>query len=86
MSLRLFLAALVSAFALLGTASAVPATAASTGPAVAARHACTQTSTHHCIRGGEFCPRASYHHSGWDAAGRRYVCKGNRSHPHWMKP
>ncbi|GAA1515232.1 hypothetical protein GCM10009788_19510 [Nocardioides humi] len=28
----------------------------------------------------------SYGRSGWDAKGRRYVCKGNRSHPHWMRP
>lgn len=46
---------------------------------------CTMTSTHHCIRGGEFCPKSAYGHVGYDASGRRYVCKGNRAHPHWMK-
>jgi hypothetical protein len=50
------------------------------------RHACTRTSSGKCIRGGQFCPRSKYRKSGWDAKGRRYVCKGDRSHPHWMKP
>ena len=54
--------------------------------ALRATHACTRTSTHKCIRGGEFCPASKYHKSGWDAKGRRYVCKGSRSHPHWEKP
>jgi hypothetical protein len=49
-------------------------------------HRCTHTSSGSCIRGGEFCPQADYGHSGWDAKGRRYVCKGNHTHPHWMKP
>ena len=49
-------------------------------------HKCTRTSSGSCILGGEFCPRADYGHSGWDAKGRRYVCKGNRTHPHWEKP
>ncbi|MEZ0580405.1 hypothetical protein [Nocardioides sp. MH1] len=49
-------------------------------------HHCTRTSSGSCIRGGEFCPQASYGHSGWDARGRRYVCKGDRTHPHWMRP
>ena len=48
--------------------------------------ACTKTSSGTCIRGGQFCPQASFGRSGWDAAGRRYVCKGDRSHPHWMRP
>ena len=47
---------------------------------------CTKTSSGTCIKGGQFCPQASYNHSGWDAKGRRYVCKGDRSHPHWMRP
>lgn len=46
---------------------------------------CTKTSTGKCIRGGQFCPRASYGRAGYDAKGRRYVCKGNRKHPHWMR-
>ncbi len=47
---------------------------------------CTKTSSGTCIRGGQFCPQASYNRNGWDAMGRRYVCKGDRQHPHWMKP
>ncbi|MGZ4465073.1 MAG: hypothetical protein ACXVW0_06935 [Nocardioides sp.] len=54
--------------------------------AVDRHHACTHTSSGSCIRGGEFCPQASYGHSGWDARGRRYVCKGDHTHPHWMLP
>lgn len=48
--------------------------------------ACTKTSSGKCIRGGQFCPKAKYNKSGYDVKGRRYVCKGNRTHPHWMKP
>ncbi|MFC6044511.1 hypothetical protein ACFP8W_11775 [Nocardioides hankookensis] len=47
---------------------------------------CTHTSSGSCIRGGQFCPQSKYGRSGWDAQGRRYVCKGSRSHPHWMRP
>jgi hypothetical protein len=61
------------------------ATAAS-AHAAKAHHACTKTSTHHCIQGGEFCPQAKYGKSGWNASGKRYVCKGNHTHPHWMLP
>jgi hypothetical protein len=68
-------------------------TAGFTGTAVAvdsgaafAKHSCTKTSTHHCIKGGQFCPKAKYKKSGWDAKGRRYVCKGDHDHPHWKKP
>jgi hypothetical protein len=68
-----------------GTATAAP-TAAAHSVVSLDRHACTRTSTGHCIRGGEFCPRSKYGRSGWDARGRRYVCKGNRAHPHWMLP
>jgi len=53
---------------------------------VAARHTCTHTSSGSCIRGGEFCPQSKYRQSGWDARGRRYVCKGDHTHPHWMLP
>jgi hypothetical protein len=49
-------------------------------------HACTRTSSGSCIRGGEFCPQASYGDSGWDANGHRWVCKGNHSRPHWERP
>ncbi|MCW2785546.1 MAG: hypothetical protein JWP74_2063 [Marmoricola sp.] len=48
--------------------------------------ACTKTSSGKCIRGGEFCPKAKYNKNGYDSKGRRYVCKGSRSHPHWEKP
>jgi hypothetical protein len=51
-----------------------------------AKHRCTHTSSGTCIRGGQFCPKAKYGQSGWDAYNRRYVCKGNHTHPHWMKP
>ncbi|HEX4472317.1 MAG TPA: hypothetical protein VH085_10125 [Nocardioides sp.] len=73
-----------------GTAVAAPATSAHGHThavwSVDRHHKCTRTSSGTCIRGGEFCPRASYGHSGWDAKGRRYVCKGNHQHPHWEKP
>jgi predicted secreted protein len=49
-------------------------------------HACTRTSSGTCIQGGEFCPQAKYGQSGWDAQGRRYVCKGSTVHPHWEIP
>jgi hypothetical protein len=51
-----------------------------------ARHACTKTSTGHCIAGGQFCPQAAHGHAGNDSHGRKYVCKGNHTHPHWMLP
>ncbi len=51
-----------------------------------AKHACTKTSSGTCIQGGEFCPKASYGTSGWDANGRRYVCTGSTTHPHWELP
>lgn len=46
-------------------------------------HACTQTPSGACIKGGQFCKKALYGQSGWDASGTRYVCEGSRSHPHW---
>lgn len=48
-----------------------------------ASHSCTRTSTGSCIRGGEFCPQASYGHTGYDAGGRAWTCTGDRTHPHW---
>jgi hypothetical protein len=48
-------------------------------------HACTRTSKGTCIKGGQFCPQAKYGKNGWDASGRRYVCKGDHTHPHWLK-
>jgi hypothetical protein len=52
----------------------------------AARTACTTTSSGSCIRGGQFCPKAKYGQSGYDASGTRYVCSGDSSHPHWLAP
>jgi hypothetical protein len=53
---------------------------------ISARHACTRTSSGTCIKGGQFCPKAKKGKSGWDAQGRRYVCRGAGSHPHWRVP
>lgn len=63
-----------------------PAQAVTAPASAVVGHACTHTSSGSCIRGGQFCPQASYGHSGYDAKGRRYVCKGDHTHPHWMKP
>jgi hypothetical protein len=85
MTLRLGL----SAGALVLTSALLPATAVAAPAHVAVtaqHHTCTRTSSGKCIRGGEFCPQAKYHKSGWDAKGRRYVCKGSHTHPHWEKP
>jgi len=48
--------------------------------------ACTKTSSGTCIKGGQFCPKASYGKSGYDKNHKRWVCKGDRSHPKWTKP
>ena len=81
---------LIAAFALVGAGLVATPSTAQAAPAtpygVDRVHSCTHTSSGSCIRGGQFCPKAKYGKSGWDAKGRRYVCKGNRSHPHWMKP
>ncbi|MCW2844411.1 MAG: hypothetical protein JWN22_2327 [Nocardioides sp.] len=86
MPIRAILAAFVVVLAGL---TSVP-TAAQAAPAHVAHarltHACTHTSTGTCIRGGQFCPQASYGHSGWDVHGRRWVCKGDHTHPHWLRP
>ncbi len=79
--------ALTPAFLLAPAANARPADTELAASHVAlARHSCTHTSSGSCIRGGQFCPKRSYKKSGWDAKGRRYICKGSRTHPHWMKP
>lgn len=44
---------------------------------------CTTTSSGTCIRGGEFCPQASYGMTGYDANGTPYTCTGDTTHPHW---
>jgi Ni/Co efflux regulator RcnB len=49
------------------------------------KHACTRTSSGSCIRGGQFCPQASYGQTGWDADNRHYTCKGDHTHPHWER-
>jgi hypothetical protein len=57
-----------------------------TAPPLAAspvHHGCTTTSSGTCIRGGEFCPRADYGTTGYDASGTALVCTGNGTHPHW---
>ncbi|RLV50963.1 hypothetical protein D9V37_03260 [Nocardioides mangrovicus] len=66
--------------------AAAPSSDTASAHSVAHRHACTRTSSGTCIRGGEFCRQSQYGHSGWDAVGRRYVCKGSHTHPHWMVP
>lgn len=89
--MRTTLAAFAVLFAGLGAPVALvsgpaDATVSQVGIATVHHHKCTRTSSGHCIAGGQFCPQAKYGKSGWDAKGRRYVCKGNRTHPHWMKP
>jgi hypothetical protein len=78
--------ALAIALAAPGAATLAIGGAAQAAPAVVDVHACTHTSTGSCIRGGGFCPQASYGKSGYSATGKRYVCKGDRVHPHWMIP
>ena len=86
MTIRTFIATLAIALAGLVSVPAHAAAPAADAAAQVATHPCTRTSSGSCIRGGQFCPQAMYGHSGWDAQGRRYVCKGNRTHPHWMRP
>jgi len=79
-------AALAAASLVVLTAAPATAQAASGHLAVKSHRGCTRTSSGSCIRGGEFCKQSEYRESGWDAVGRRYVCKGSRSHPHWEIP
>ena len=83
---RTAVAALILAMTGLGASFISSDSAAAAVATSYARHACTRTSTGHCISGGEFCPQASYGHAGYDAHGRKYICKGNHVHPHWMLP
>ena len=76
-------AALAGAAFLVPVAPAVAHAGIAPAPSVAARHACTHTSSGSCIRGGQFCSQSLWKKAGWDARGVRYVCKGNRTHPHW---
>jgi hypothetical protein len=85
MTIRPVIAAVAIAFAGLVAAPAHAATVTDLSTHQLT-HPCTRTSTGTCIRGGQFCPQASYGHSGWDAQGHRWVCKGDHTHPHWMHP
>jgi hypothetical protein len=77
----------VASLLLVGIGLVGPGVASSyAAPAHSAKHACTHTSSGSCIRGGQFCPKAKYGKSGYSASGKRYVCKGSHSHPHWMIP
>ena len=69
-----------------GLVSGVTASSSVAAEVHTAKHACTKTASGTCIKGGQFCPKKKYKKSGWDAKGRRYVCKGSRSHPRWLKP
>ena len=42
---------------------------------IAAKHACTKTSSGKCIKGGQFCPKAKRGKFGWDAQGKKWKCK-----------
>lgn len=75
----------LAAAALAFTGFAVPVVVSETAaaaPVIAMHHACTRTSTGHCIRGGEFCPHASAGKYGWDGKGRKYICRDG----HWEIP
>lgn len=73
----------IAAFVLTTTALAGGGVALSAESAQAA--SCTKTSSGTCIKGGQFCPKAKYKKAGFDAKGRKYICKGDKNHPHWMK-
>jgi len=60
-----------------------PPTRTYTPPPPPVQLSCTTTSSGTCIRGGEFCPQASYGQTGYDASGDAYVCTGDATHPHW---
>ncbi len=72
--------------------SAVPRlaapTEAATSAAADAPAGCTTTRSGSCIRGGEFCPRASEGATGNDGQGVTYVCRDSNSngHLHWETP
>jgi hypothetical protein len=62
------------------------ADAAANIPTLVSHHACTRTSSERCSQGGEFCKQSEYGRLGWDANGRRYICRRNHVHPHWERP
>lgn len=63
--------------------TATPAPTEPTPSGTPTTQSCTRTSTGSCIRGGAYCPQASYGQTGYDAYGNRYVCTGDASHPRW---
>jgi hypothetical protein len=71
----------LTASTLSGAGLAMSAESASAVSAVA----CTKTSSGTCIKGGQFCPKAKKKKAGYDAKGRRYVCKSSKGTLHWMK-
>lgn len=73
----------LAAFVLTATTLTGASLAVSVESASAA--SCTKTSSGTCIKGGQFCPKSKYKQTGIDAKGRKYVCKGDKNHPHWMK-
>ena len=52
-------------------------------PPAPAQPSCTTTNSGSCIQGGEFCRKADYGTTGYDADGRAWTCTGNQTHPHW---
>ena len=85
-SMKRILTAAAVAGVLLTGAPATPAIAHASHSSVAGHHHCTRTSSGSCIRGGEFCKQSQYGQVGYDAHGRKYVCKGSHTHPHWEIP
>ena len=81
------LAVIVAGFAAPSAALAAPTNAADAARAtVAAKHACTKKPNGACITRGQVCPRAKKGHVGWDNRGRKNICRGAGTHPHWRKP
>jgi hypothetical protein len=76
----------LTAAALLAPSVAMPAAQASQAAAAhhhhRHHHGCTRTSSGTCIQGGEFCPAADNGKYGWDANGRKYICRDG----HWEVP
>jgi hypothetical protein len=52
-------------------------------PTPISTHSCTLTSTGNCIKAGEFCPKADYGQTGYDANGDPLTCTGDAAHPRW---
>jgi hypothetical protein len=50
-----------------------------------AKQPCTKTAFGECIKGGDRCAKARYGMRGLDAAGKRWICKGSRTNPYWMR-